>query len=345
MATPKLNSPHHIYTTEDRLENIREQVVKLDQLDRNNFYVYRSRFKKNDSLTELEINQMALAKALQLKAVRPKPTAKKEPQIEFRAPSKGFSWPSLDEAKAWVGYRKYSIYKYIFYAALVPTSAQAVHKFMEDLNLYGHSSANFAVSLILTIAVDLLGIDLLTRAFKNLRAWGIAAGVSQLTAAAFIIGANIALTFLNLSNNAQVQEKERRLSEWAVSIAEKQSTVEKTRKDLSSAQIDYLLAKWKGSPSPEKCEMDNNGCKGPFLKASEALYSSAYSAKTSHEAAIEDLKKFEALKPSDNVEGSKGDLNLKLYFYLILWGLILITVLAAPVGKGDRNTLRVEQRT
>jgi len=243
-------------------------------------------------------------------------------------------------ATAWVKVHglRYSVFKLIVYAALVPASSQAVYAFFKGLDLYGNITLNLGFAILLTAAVDILAIDMLTRAATALRMgqrnWG---NAGLLAAALLVIGGNVLLTHQNMSNDARIGARIKAESDWKIEVANRANQLSAAEEGFADANGRYLSVKWRGNPDPEGCELDKvQNCRGPYATDARDLQGQQIAAKaklTSAQAALVDAK---ASKPVEGQGISQGVLELRICFYAVLWGLIVLASLVAPLQrKGD----------
>jgi hypothetical protein len=245
-------------------------------------------------------------------------------------------------ATAWLKVHgvRYSVFKLIVYAALVPASSQAVHSFFKGLDLYGNSTLNFGFAILLTAAVDILAIDMLTRAATALRmgqrSWG---NVGLLSATLLVITGNVLLTHQNMSNNASIGARVQVESDWKGEVAEKETQLSTAEEAFAEADGRYLSMKWPGNSDPAGCELGKvKGCRGPFTKDTRELQAKQIAAKTKLASAQAALTATKATKPVEVQGISQGVLELRIWLYAVLWGLIVLASVVAPIhGKGKES--------
>ncbi len=263
---------------------------------------------------------------------------------ESDIPLAGASTPTAEKKKSishkikhtFVGVHelRYLIFKLIFYCALVPTTAQAVHAFFSGINLYGNTTANFRVALILTVAVDLMTIDMLTRGANGLRVKWQKSAFGLVLAAFAAIGFNIWLTNQNLHNGANLEAKAKIEAETKADLSRSESELKIAQNRFAKAQGIYLATKWAGNSDPEACEAGKEGCRGPFISTTKDLQADALSAKSQAETANLSFEKKKSSQPvvAEN-SISEGDLSLRIWFYVALWTLILLASVVAPLPR------------
>lgn len=228
---------------------------------------------------------------------------------------------------------RYLLFKLVCYSALVPASSKAVHAFFQGLDLYGNETANLVFAVILTASVDLIAIDMLTRAaaqIKNRWQWS-AFGLLFLSLA--VIALNIGLAFKNMSNDASLDARAKSEREWQDGLTKKETELSQANEAYAVAQGNYLSTKWAGNPDPKACEEGSGTCRGPFITRSVSLQSEVLAAEAKKMEAQASFDKIKSEKPVDGAAISKGVLDLRIWFYSVLWGFIIMASIASPRRK------------
>ncbi len=234
-------------------------------------------------------------------------------------------------AKVVFAYR-YIMFKFICYLVLVPASALSVTAFVSSLGIYRSDSVVKAVAFVLTAAVDLLFLDVVTRGIKELRAgsnWKKWTG--QLLAASVILALNVGLSFLNFRNNAKVDALSTLAAEQGTELRNLRQDVKHAQEKFASAQSNFLVKKWSGSADPFACEEGRVICKGPFLSSNKDEQREMLPAKPLVDNAKAALT-VPSIGPSSVIDlsSSRGNLTLQMAFYLAIWSLIILATFVGP---------------
>ncbi len=250
----------------------------------------------------------------------------------------GKLWDGLSRAAE--GFRRvhstrYGIFKLVCYAALIPASSQSVLAFFNGLDLYGSLLWNKIFAYGLTAAVDLLAIDMFTRGVQEarvkFRCWRT---ILLLAGALLVIGSNVMLAKQNMKNDANIDSAAKVLSKWESDLAKKDQALVDAKSDASKAIGAYLAAKWRGNPDPTACESGSvTDCKGPYSSAAKDAQADSIAKALDVKNADAAVEAFKLTKPAGNTAGTvvtEGVLSLRQWFYMALWGLIILASLAAP---------------
>lgn len=251
----------------------------------------------------------------------------------------GKLWDGLSRAAE--GFRRvhstrYGIFKLVCYAALIPASSQSVLAFFNGLDLYGSLLWNKIFAYGLTAAVDLLAIDMFTRGVQEARVkfrrWRT---ILLLAGALLVIGSNVMLARQNMKNDANIDSTAKALSKWESDLAKKDQALVDAKSAASKAMGAYLAAKWRGNPDPSACESGAvTDCKGPYSSAAMDAQADSIAKALDVKNADAAVETFKFTKPAGNTAGTaaitEGVLSLRQWFYMALWGLIILASLAAP---------------
>ena len=244
---------------------------------------------------------------------------------------------------SFVSNNKYSILKYIFYAAIIPPSARSLENFMLSLDLYSDTRLIFAMSIVITIAADWLAMDLFSKSSLKF------SGIRNFLFALIIIALNMGMfmKYIEIDSNKNndmstyldkfvgENEVERKKTE----IEGLEEEVKVLRNDFATKESAYLVKKWPHASDRKGCE-DHTIKKGCGLEYSSVTNSKGVTAeyekaKSLYEDATnklneakESLRVKEARKALMNISESKSE--MKLFVYLTVWILILMTIICTP---------------
>lgn len=297
-------------------------------------------FEEAEEGPEAVVEQPAAVQA----AVEPAPVAEAQPPVQ-RAPAP-VAEPQRQEGR-FVHFLKalehvhsvrYGIFKLICAMVLIPASAQAVVSFFNGLDLYGSEQVNKILAYVLTAAVDLIAIDMFTRAVQEARSgfWRSRVMI-PLIGSVIVIGGNILMASMNMRNSANIESTQASVSDWQKRMDDKEADLKSAQADLAKAKGVFLSLKWPGASDPVACEAGTVKCRGPFVTSNpgigpaQAELVAKQDAVTTAETAIEDWKAEKPLAMTSQTSVvTEGVLNQREVFYCVLWALIILASLAAP---------------
>lgn len=230
----------------------------------------------------------------------------------------------------------YGFARAILYVFIIAFSRQPVESLFQALDVFGSAHLNAISALVATITMDLLAMNLFSRAVES--AFG--AGRQKLERclaygipAILIVAANVFLTHENLNIKANVAANADAELEWKKDLAAAKDAQQKAGEGYAAAKAAFMAKKWKGALVPDDCESGKVNCKGPYIQATAAEQEAFLKAGTSLELAKGELKKLEDAKPAVSDAGSEGAVTQKLLVYLVLWASVFLSYVYQPRGR------------
>jgi hypothetical protein len=222
----------------------------------------------------------------------------------------------------------YLLCRLSIYVAVIGTSYHPIEEFFATLDIFTAAILK-SLSATIAVAVDVVAMDLFARSVLKVVHKAYFGAVSLAIPALIIVCGNIYITQKFMSSSLRTAELETRNGEWSAEISELKAKVSKKEQEFSEKKAIFMGLKWRGAMAPEKCEMREIKCNGPFTTLAQPAQIGYLAAESALNLAKEALENTKQETPKEVTIESDG-LKTKVLIYSVFWIVILLTFIYDP---------------
>lgn len=223
----------------------------------------------------------------------------------------------------------YLVCRLAIYIAVIATSYKPVEAFFDSLGIFSVFIAA-PMAAIIAIAVDLIAMDLFSRGLFMLRPVLWKKGLAFTLSSLIIVIGNIWVVREHLADSSNMRLSAKAERSWEKDLEDAKADLKKKEDDYAGKKGKFLAEKWRGASNPDDCETGKARCKGPFTTAAQLYQAPFLAAETLLASAKDAVEKLKKAKPVISDGSTSGGITRKIYVYVVLWIVILLTYIYEP---------------